>query len=178
VLEGQARGDSSNGRVRLNIEVVSRSLSDEPLRDVVGSLEIVTTEPATQNGSVNITSDAPIVTLVPVPGFPNPIVADLDTNIDTDADGNPANDNDLADTLFATEHNALHIWYATPNTAAPIHFSTQAADGTVLEQDLGISGGPAAVPSGNISVGTERNGTVEFTFALPFGIDPSTIVYQ
>ncbi len=176
-IDGQMESATGNKRVHLTLEVRPRDPNAQPENpDESPGIDIVTTDIGAPNGTVQLPPGSPFLTMTPSPALSSPIALDLDIRRDSNGDNNPANDNDAADTLFTTEHNPLHLWFTAPESAAPIHLTTVAQDGTTLDQDLTIEAGTAAAPFQSISVGDERQGSVGFSIALDPTIDPASIV--
>jgi len=178
ILNGQFAGSAGIRRLHLKIEVTApRDAPPTDDADLQG-LKIVSFDVPSENATVRLNPESPLVTLTPSTVWSRPIAGDLDTHRDTDGDGDPSNDNDLGDTLFSTEHNPLQLWFAESDALAAIALSTDADDGTPIRQEIAITSGALPVPTGSIDVGEERQGTVAFSFPLDAGIDPATVVFQ
>ncbi|MSR86851.1 hypothetical protein EXS70_01625 [Candidatus Peribacteria bacterium] len=177
-LIGQMAGTDTSRRLEVNIEVLARTGAEETRSTDDFGLEIVTTGVPLGERGVQVSSDKPLLTLTPSPVLNGPIAIDLDTGNDTDRDGDAGNDNDVADTLFSTEHNPLHVWYAVTEDAASMHLTTTASDGTPLAQDIDVVGGSLPVPEGTIGQTDEREGVVRFSFGAGGVLDPAAIVYR
>ncbi len=180
-LDGQFTSVAGTRRLHLTIDVTAPREELPPEEDTASDtpgLQIVELDAPSENSAVRLNPESPVLTLTPSPVFSGPITGDLDTREDADGDGDPGNDNDLGDTLFSTEHNPLQLWFADENATAAIALSTEADDGTTLGQDFVVTAGSGPLPVGNIDVGEEKKGTVSFSFPLPTGIDPATIVEQ
>lgn len=181
ILDGQFTDVTGIRRLHMTIDVTA-PLEEQPqsLESAAGKsgLNIVSLDMSADNSAARLNRDSSLLTLTVSQEFVNPIAGDLDTQQDTDGDGDPGNDNDLSDTLFSTEHNTLHLWFASPDAATTIALSTDAEDGTPIRQEIAVTSGDMPLSTGNIDAGVERQGTVSFSFPLDAWIDPATIVYE
>lgn len=177
ILDGQFGTEAELQRLHLTIGVTAPR-EGRPEESPPAGLQIVTTDIPSENNTVRLRPESPLVTLTPEPAWTGAIAGDLDTRTDSDGDGDPGNDNDLGDTLFATEHNPLRLWFASGQETVLLALSTDAEDGTPIRQDLLVTSGSQPVPIGNIGMSEEQEGEVSFSFPLDAGIDPATVVYQ
>ena len=180
ILDGQFTVVVGTRRLHLTIDVGAPRTALPPDTPDMPEGQIVALDAPQLNETVRLHTESPIMGLTPSSAFTSPIAGDLDAGRDADGDGHPDNDNDLGDTLFATEHNPLLLWFASPAAHATIALSTDADDGTPVQQRVTVDvGAGAATPtSGSIDVGEEEEGTVSFAFPLDEGIDPATVLYQ
>ncbi|NOS66839.1 MAG: hypothetical protein HOO67_00505, partial [Candidatus Peribacteraceae bacterium] len=178
-LDGQFNTETGIRRIQLTIDVTEprEPPPDEDDETAVG-LEIVTTDLPSENNTVRLQPDSSLLTLTPSAAFTGPIAGDLDIRSDTDGDGIPGNDNDFGDTLFSTEHNPLHPWFASDDAVVMMALSTEAEDGTPITQEIGVTSGSLPIPTGSVDSEQKQNGTVAFSFPLESDIDPATVVYQ
>lgn len=178
-LVGQMSTDSQNRRMQIDITVEppTGEFPEEQPQTIGRALDIVRTNRGTV-GRIAVSREQPLLTLTPSAALTGTIRIDLDTRTDANGDGDSTNDNDVADTLFAREHNVLHLWYTEPELAGPIRVATVAADGTELTQSIAVVGGAVPIPSGSIFQTEEYNGTVRFAFENGQPIDPSDIVFH
>ncbi len=180
ILDGQLRSEAGDRRLHLSIEVSPRNdgFGDQPEAEESFGLEVVTTDLPLQDGGVEIAEQSPLLTLTPSPVLTGPIRLDLDTRSDSDQDGDPENDNDAADTLFSTEHNPLRLWFPGLTQQVTMRLSTTAEDGTSIEQDITVAAGSDVIPTGTVTIGDERDATVNFSFRPDESVDPRQVVYR
>ncbi len=165
LLEGSMRTTEGENRLTMNVTAL-------PLAGGSASSAPDTADIAVVDGLLN-----PVTTLTPAGWVNAEIRTDLNPSVDTDGDGNPGNDQDLADTLFSREHNTVSLWFAEV-PAEPLALSTTAQDGTTVTQR---PSGDSAVPvtgTDSIETGDELHGTLRFVFPLPADVRPEDILYQ
>ena len=110
-LEGAVYLQSQSVRIRktITLHVIDRVPGDVP-EAPAGFLQ---TSPSVQNGNISLARNRDILTLIPGRDTQGDMRLDLNTNEDTNGDGDPSNDADTTDTLFTREGNALRVWFAT-----------------------------------------------------------------
>lgn len=178
MLDGQRTDVTGIRRLHIDIDVLPRTDNAQNHGPGGVGLNIVTTFPSGGKSGVQISRDRPLLGLLPSAALSGPISLDLDTTVDSNGDGDPENDNDGGDTLFATEHNTLYLWFSGAENAGRMYLTTTADDGTPVEQEIPVLLGAVPVPAGDIAAGPEQAGTVRFHFDLDSSIDPSDVVYQ
>lgn len=178
LLDAQVRRPDRLWRMQMELTVLPPRGNEFTESPSGRAEQIVTTNPPIAGSAVHIPSESPVLSLTPAPGLTGSIAVDLDPGIDTDGDGDPRNDNDLADTLFSTEHNTIHLWFTEPGEVKALRLSTFTDDGTLLTQDIALAGGAAAVPAGAVTTTEGAGGVVRFSFGAVGTIDPATVVYS
>jgi hypothetical protein len=177
VLDGNARIASGDKRVIMTI-IVTPFEEGQNDDNAPQQLDVVSTNPPVLSGTLPITADEPVVSLTPAPFVSGAITLDLDSMTDSDGDGVPNNDNDAGDTLFADEHNALHLWYLDPKEAQALYLSAQTEDGTPLLQRIELAGGTDTVPTGDILTSSAGPGVIRFELPLQSTVPQENVVIE
>lgn len=167
-LDGSMR--TINGESRLLMEITAKPLTGLPDAppDTADIAEI------TGGSETDILN--PLMSIRPAGWVQGVIGVDTDTAKDSDGNGILTDDQDLGDSLFATEHNTIHLWFSE-NPPHRIALATTAADGTMVTQVAGI--GDATIPTiaDTIEAGDEQRGLVRFVIPIDVAISPEDLVF-
>ncbi|MDO8649353.1 MAG: PKD domain-containing protein [Candidatus Peregrinibacteria bacterium] len=142
---------------------------------------IVLTDPSTLRGSMVIPKDREIVRIVHARTDIEELTIDLDTTVDADEDGNPANDNDTAKTFIRTERTPLFLWFTTLPEPRTIRVTAKLTDGGTLSQEIRLSVGvppSEVVTSDDISALETPDGTVLFTLRTENPFPETPLLYE
>lgn len=134
-----------------------------------------TDPPAGPLGVIPIDPQSQTILFSPLPGSAN-LTADLDAAVDTNGDGDPANDDDSRGTFFASDGSPLRIWYydGKSDRTIAIRGSTAAGAQLAVLRVSADGGAPAESPkqpvqepvAGLDSVIITDTGSGSFRFAV------------
>jgi PKD repeat protein len=158
-LDGSRRWIDGEERLQLHLDVGPAVV---PTADASASADIVRAEP-NEDDAVG----GHVLTLTPLPWVQGRISASIgESEID-----------DVVDTLFASEHNALQLWFSQPLPHV-ITVSTQNSDGTYLSQSIFGSVTEEKDMQATIDSAGDLSGNIQFNVPLPTGVSPESVVYE
>lgn len=178
LLESAAAFPQQNRRVRKNITLVVTE-NGAPQAGIPGDTRIVTSDPVMIGQRVTLNPTRTIVTLQPTETASTDVRLDLNTAIDTDNNGNPADDNDTIDAHFAHERNALHLWYVDLPASRELRVSSGVNQQTIqitMGTAIPVAPAPPAPVIGQIVATESDNGLVSFRYDI--AASPSDSLHQ
>ena len=134
-LAAQVTVDGNTTERLFVLNVRARRPEDAIVADGPGG--IVGFTPALQNNNLAISPATQVVTVTPVRNDVNVLALDLDTEADSNGDGNPANDEDTRNTLFRSEGNPLRIWF-TSGKSRTIRFGALLTNGDSVFENISV----------------------------------------
>ena len=177
ILHGEVTG-TGNERIRrefnLNVGPRNHAQSSAAAEQQPGTL-VTSTPPADAQGRMALRPGSQVVTLAPVSIDRRPLFLDLDTNVDSDGNGDPSDDRDAAESFFETSALPLQLWLTS--LSKPRTIGIRFIDGpNAGSQRMTILTGASAVEQGVIkpmlriasrSIGP---GTLQFSLVFEAGI--------
>ena len=152
------------------IEVLPQdSQAISPIYPAGTGADLAGTVPAPDpNGRLVLTPTQQLIQLSPIRTDITPLAIDFDANVDTDQDGNPANDVDNTNTYFHSFGRALWIWYAHPLDQVDITITGIPQGGQPLVQRISVLSEEAArgqgVLTSPVNIVTEQIDDATFAF--------------
>ena len=133
-----------------------------PLPTGTGALEtpeplFVETVPALQGNGLVLKEEGSIFQIKGNPAAA-PFTLDLNTAVDANGDGNPANDSDGEKTFFMTDGTPLHLWMVTPVTKRSIQITSATNQKTIT-----LYGNGESISAPGIQAEIGENGTAIFS---------------
>lgn len=153
-----------------------------PVQVTGGSGEtLVTTEPkAGPEARVILAQGEETLILMPLNPERTPLALDLDTQTDSNGDGNTANDVDDANTYFQTNAVPLTLWFASPLVSFNMAVTAVGTDGNAIVQPLHVFSYEAAKNAGitispaNIIIAQKSDSVFEFSVDFKDSVPGST----
>lgn len=149
-----------------------------------GNAMIVVTNPTLGSAEqVVLPEGKQLLQLIPINQEVRPLALDLNSAIDNDQDGNPANDIQSDLTFFQTDASPIFIWFAEPVSDTTLVVSAAAPDNQSTQRIRVVSpavAGEQGLFESPLKVTIEPSGERQFTFKAEFEIPPpsSTLLYQ
>lgn len=120
----------------LTIEIAAKNVQADSQSPDSGNL--AQTSPAIdEHGRTIPAASQSVIALIPLPGV-SKLSLDMDILRDSNADGNPENDNDTQETYFSQRSTPLYLWLESPVREKTLTVRGTAADGTVSSQTIRI----------------------------------------
>jgi len=126
--------------------------------------ELVSTDPPRNGNDIRVTSEPMIVTLTPERSDMERMSIDTDGETDANGDGNAFNDDDTGETVFVTDLQPLHVWFAGDAVRDRIiTMNATLQNGSVLMDRLYITRGEGAVDANaEITFSQQQDGLLRF----------------
>lgn len=136
--------------------------------DVTGTSIVATIPALSQNGNVVLPQATSLLKLQPTDPTVKPLALDLNTAIDADGDGNPANDIQSELTFFQSDATPLFVWFASPEVSQNLSVTAIRAEGAqvqeieVLQQQYAQDQG---MTDSTVGVNIEQTGNRTYAFS-------------
>lgn len=182
-LLGQLGDESGNltytRTFQLNVQPRKPEDNSAALNPETGVSDLVTFMPALSAGEIRLNAERQVLEVRHARTDISVIAIDLNTEKDANGDGVTANDDDTRDTLFRTNPNPLHLWFASQKNQT-LKAGALLSDNTTKFQDFVIRFGNEPLPGniqqptipeiptgdGEIVVLKSDNGTLQFAVRL------------
>jgi len=135
---------ASNGEQR--IRNVNFTINDRDPEEVPTGFDVgLDTVPPAKAGSILLSPRRRIIELKPQPGV-NSVTFDFLSNVDTNGDGNPSNDNDIEETLLASGKAPLYVWFPDDFSKKTISYTLNDRENEYLSLVSLVSSNPDNKP--------------------------------
>ncbi len=141
--------------------------------------------PMDLNERVTLSSSQQLLTLTPLSTDLKPLSLDMDITVDSDGDGNPANDVQNQGTFFQLYAEPLMVWFTEPITNRSLSVTTLGADGSARIQQIEVVTADYAQQQGivvsPIRISSTPTGNGSFFFSAVAGSTASqsaSLLYQ
>ncbi|MBM3231457.1 PKD domain-containing protein [Candidatus Peregrinibacteria bacterium] len=168
-LEAQI-GDGAGGIIAIRtfmLNVRQRRPEDARMGEIANVNDIVTFTPPAVNGEIRLAEGKQTILASHAREDITVLAIDLDTQSDSNGDGNTMNDDETKDTLFRAEGNPLHLWFPEEKERS-MKAGALLEDGTTRFQDIRmVTGASASVnPQDNPESPTQDTGSAEGEIAV------------